>query len=103
MPEGGLEDEEQPKDDKHHSFWNKESGSYGYFRLFPLMSTTEPPQYPPDCLPYRTLSMAAMWEIGIMEKWVEDFARCEELVDEILEKVSLVITYENQEVEKGSP
>ena len=38
-----------------------------------------------------------------MEKWVKDFARCEELVDEILEKVSLVITYENQEVEKGSP
>ena len=26
-----------------------------------------------------------------------------QLVDEILEKVSLVITYENQEVEKGSP
>ena len=38
-----------------------------------------------------------------MEKWVEDFNRCEELVDEILEKVSLVIAYENQEVEKGSP
>ena len=52
----------------------------------PLMSTTEPPQYPPDCLPYRTLSLAAMWEMGIMEKWVDDFARCEELVDEILEK-----------------
>ena len=69
----------------------------------PLMSTTEPPQYPPDCLPYRTLSMAAMWEMGIMEKWVEDFARCEELVDEILEKVNLVIAYENKEVEKGSP
>ena len=38
-----------------------------------------------------------------MEKWVEDFARCEELVDEILEKVNLVIAYENKEVEKGSP
>ena len=38
-----------------------------------------------------------------MEKWVEDFNRCEELVDEILEKVSLVIAYENQEVEKGFP
>ena len=66
----------------------------------PPMSTTEPPQYPPDCLPYRTLSLATMWEMGIMEKWVEDFARCEELVEEIVEKVSLVIDYKNQEVKK---
>ena len=44
-----------------------------------------------------------MWEMGIMEKWVEDFARCEELVEEIVEKVSLVIAYKKQEVEKGSP
>ena len=44
-----------------------------------------------------------MWKMGIMEKWVKDFARCEELMDEILEKVSLVIAYENQVVEKGSP
>ena len=41
-----------------------------------------------------------MWEMGIMEKWVEDFARCEELVEEIVEKVSLVIDYKNQEVKK---
>ena len=38
-----------------------------------------------------------------MEKWVVDFARCEELVDEILEKVSLVTNYESEKVEKGSP
>ena len=38
-----------------------------------------------------------------MEKWVVDFARCEELVDEILEKVSLVTDYESEKVEKGPP
>ena len=38
-----------------------------------------------------------------MEKLVEDFARCEELVEEILEKVNLVISYKNNELEKGSP
>ena len=38
-----------------------------------------------------------------MEKWVEDFARCEELVEEIFEKVSLVISYKNKELEKGTP
>ena len=35
-----------------------------------------------------------------MEKWVDDFARCEELVEEIIEKVSLVTNYgseKNQE------
>ena len=42
-----------------------------------------------------------MWEMGIMEKWVEDFGRCEELIEEIFEKVILVI--KNTELEKGSP
>ena len=41
--------------------------------------------------------------MGIMKKWVEDFARCEELVEEIFKKVSLVINYKNQELKKGSP
>ena len=36
-----------------------------------------------------------------MEKWVEDFGRCEELIEEIFEKVILVI--KNTELEKGSP
>ena len=35
-----------------------------------------------------------------MEKWVEDFGRCEELIEEIFEKVILVI--KNTELEKGS-
>ena len=50
-----------------------------------------PPQYPPECLYYRTLSLPTMWEMGIMKKWVEDFASCEELLYGELEKVNLVI------------
>ena len=38
-----------------------------------------------------------------MEKWVEDFARCEELLEEVLEKVILVIRNKNTVLEKGSP
>ena len=38
-----------------------------------------------------------------MEKWVEDFARCEELLEEVLEKVFLVIRNKNTVLEKGSP
>ena len=34
---------------------------------------------------------------------MEDFARCEELVEEFVEKVTLVISYKNKELEKGSP
>ena len=34
---------------------------------------------------------------------MEDFARCEELVEELVEKVTLVISYKNKELEKGSP
>ena len=60
----------------------------------PILPLSPPP------ISYRTLSLATMWEMGIMEKWVEDFARCEELVEEIVEKVSLVIDYKNQEVKK---
>ena len=66
-------------------------------------STAEPPKYPPEYLPYRTLSIATMWEMGIMDRWVDDFARCEELVDEILEKVSLVTDYESENAEKVTP
>ena len=71
--------------------------------ILPLMSTAEPPQYPPECLPYRKLSLATMWEMGIMEKWVEDFASCEELLGEVLKKVSLLIRNQETGLEKGSP
>ena len=37
-----------------------------------------------------------------MEKWVEDFTRCEELIEEIFEKLILVISYKSTELEKGS-
>ena len=33
-----------------------------------------------------------------MEKWVDDFARCEELVEEIIEKVSLVTNYGSEKI-----
>ena len=38
-----------------------------------------------------------------MEKWVEDFASCEELLDEVLEKVNLEIRNQETGLEKGSP
>ena len=34
---------------------------------------------------------------------MEDFASCEELFDEVLEKVNLVIRYQETGLEKGSP
>ena len=69
----------------------------------PPISTTEPHQYPPEFLPYRTLRLATMWEMWIMEKWVEDFARCEELLEEVLEKFSLVIRNQKTVLQKVSP
>ena len=38
-----------------------------------------------------------------MEKWVDDFARCEELVEELLEKVSLVTDYGSEKIENETP
>ena len=32
--------------------------------LPPPMTTTEPAQYPSECLSHRTLSLATMWEMG---------------------------------------
>ena len=44
-----------------------------------------------------------MWEMGIMKKWVEDFASCEEeLLYGVLEKVNLVIRNQEKGLEKGS-
>ena len=66
------------------------------------MSAAEPLQYPPKILPYRTISIASLWEIGLMEKWVDDFARCEELVEEIIEKVGLVTNFGSEKTKNGT-
>ena len=37
-----------------------------------------------------------------MEKWVDDFARCEELVEELIEKVSLVTNYGSEKTKNDT-
>ena len=85
-PSSGLKKHMTVSSDHHHT-----PHTHHPETLPNILVKTQPPpvlaHYPPQTLPYRTMSMVTLWEEGVMGDWLENFVMCEELVCEIVNEL----------------